>query len=201
MQFGEVIGGSITDILVQVKTASQVSWPITFGSFVKIRCQNHEIVGVVVDARYESLAKARPRSRWIEERKTFDKIYPDIHEKFLSVAEVFVLGYMKNGGFRQILPPAPPEMHAPVTSMTDEEIKSFHDVDVGRQHVKMDYVYRLISELRMGRCVDLLRVIIDRLEVFGLSRNIMVREVSGAYVALGEEETALKVSPLLLQRG
>lgn len=198
---GEVIGGSIMDLLVQVRVDPEAGWPVSFGSFVKVRGRGHQVVGVVVDARYESLEGARPRSRWVEERRTFDKIYPDLHEKFLSLAEVFVLGYEENGAFHQGLPPAPPEMHAPATPMSDEEVRIFHAVDPDAQRLRIDYVYRLIGELRLGRCVDLLRAVVERLEAFGLSREAVVREVSGAYMALGEEETALRVSSLLLQRG
>jgi len=199
VQVGEVIGGSITDLLVQVRATAETCWPINFGAFIKIKGQNNEIVGVVVDARYETLMKARPTSRWIKERKTFHKIYPDIHEKFLSLAEVFVLGYAEKDASHQVLPPAPPEMHSPVMSMSDEEIKGFHKVDAEKQQVKIDYIYRLIGELPMGRCIDLLRAIVDRLEAFGLARDAVVREISGAYMALGEEEVALKVSSLLLR--
>lgn len=199
MQVGEVIGGSITDLLVQVKATAETCWSINFGAFIKIKSQNNEIVGVVVDARYETLTGARPMSRWIKERKTFHKIYPDIHEKFLSIAEVFVLGYAEKDDFRQILPPTPPEMHSPVMSMSDEEIKGFHGVNPEKQQVKIDYIYRLIDELHTGRCIDLLRTVVDRLETFGLNRETIIREISGAYMALGEEEVALKVSSLLLR--
>ncbi len=201
MQVGEVIGGSIATLLVQVKRGLGMEWPLPFGSFVKINCESHDVIGVVIDARYESLGRVRPRSRWIEERETFDKIYPDIHEKFLSIAEVFVLGYIKNNIPQQILPSAPPDIHSPAFLMLDDEIRRFHRVDENSRKVRMDYIYRLIDELKFGRCMDVLRVIVDKLESLGADREAIVREISEAYIALGEEETALKIASLLLRRG
>ncbi|MBS7643097.1 hypothetical protein KEJ26_00685 [Candidatus Bathyarchaeota archaeon] len=199
MQIGEVIAGSLSRVDVQVQIKPKMEWPIVFGSFVKVKAEGFDIIGIITDIYYEPLEGRRPRPRWLEEKAVLDRIYPDIHEKFLSIAEVVVLGYAMNEQLNQDLPPTPPSVHSAVTLMSDREILKFHEIDLEGTRVKLDYVYRIIEELKPGRCIDLLKAIVDKLETFKLPRNVVVGEITSIYLALGEEKVIPMVSSRLAQ--
>jgi len=201
MQIGEVIGGSLSKLLIDVKRDEPTEdvWPVDFGFFVKIRGKDRDLIGVVVDMYYEPLEGGKPRPRWLEEKKILDRIYPDLHEKHMSLAEVFTLGYWKGRKPCQNLPAYPPPIHSAAELMEDEGIKDFHSADSGSQKVRLEYVNRLISELDSGRCLDLLKVIVDKLETLGLNRNVIVSEITSFYIALGQEEMVPMVSSRLSQ--
>jgi hypothetical protein len=201
MQIGEVIGGSLSKLLVDVKRDEPTEdlWPVDFGSFVKIRGRDRDLIGVVVDMYYEPLERGKPRPRWLEEKKILDRIYPDLHEKHMSLAEVFTLGYWKGRKPCQKLPAFPPPIHSAVELIGDEGIKGFHSTDSESQKVRLDYVNRMISELGAGRCLDLLKVIVDKLEALGMDRNELVSEITSFYIALGQEEMVPLVSSWLSQ--
>jgi hypothetical protein len=200
MQIGEVIAGSLSHVDVQVQMDPKMEWPVAFGSFVKVKAEGYDIIGIITDIYYEPLERGRPRPRWLEEKAVLDRIYPDIHEKFLSVAEVIVLGYVENDQSNQDLPPTPPPVHSAVTLMTDNELFKFHEINVESSHVKLNYVYRIIEELKPGRCIDLLKAIVDKLETFKLNRSVVMSEITSIYLALGEEEVVPIISSRLSQR-
>jgi hypothetical protein len=199
VQIGEVIAGSLSHVDVQVQVKPKMEWPVAFGSFVKVKAEGYDVIGIITDIYYEPLEGKRPRPRWLEEKAVLDRIYPDIHEKFLSIAQVIVLGYAKDGQLNQDLPPTPPPVHSAVTIMTDSEILKFHEINLERTHVKLDYIYRIVEELKPGRCIDLLKAIVDKLETFKLPRSIVVSEITGIYLALGEEKAVPMVSSRLSQ--
>ena len=200
MQIGEVIAGSLSHVDVQVQMDPKMEWPVAFGYFVKVKAEGYDIIGIITDIYYEPLERGRPRPRWLEEKAVLDRIYPDIHEKFLSVAEVIVLGYVENDQSNQDLPPTPPPVHSAVTLMTDNELFKFHEINVESSHVKLNYVYRIIEELKPGRCIDLLKAIVDKLETFKLNRSVVMSEITSIYLALGEEEVVPIISSRLSQR-
>lgn len=201
MQIGEVIGGSLSRLLVDVKRDAPAEdvWPVDFGSFVKVRGKDRYLIGVVVDMYYEPLERGKPRPRWLEEKEVLDRIYPDLHEKHMSLAEVFTLGYWKGRKPCQKLPSFPPPIHSVAELMEDEGIKDFHLAGSGNQQVRLDYVNRMVSELDAGRCLDLLKVMVDKLEALGLSRDVVVSEITSFYIALGREEMVPTVSSRLSQ--
>ena len=201
MQIGEVIGGSLSKLLIDVKRDEPTEdlWPVDFGAFVKIKGKDRDLIGVVVDMYYEPLERGKPRPRWLEEKKILDRIYPDLHEKHMSLAEVFTLGYCKGRKPCQKLPAYPPPIHSAVDFMEDEGIRDFHSTDSGNKKVRLDYVNRMISELDAGRCLDLLKVMVDKLEKLGLDQSSIVSEITSFYIALGEEEMVPTVSSHLSQ--
>ena len=130
-----------------------------FGSFVKIQLNEEEsLIGVIfntvlVDPEY---GKAGPRLSTKEEITIF---YPDYVDEKTKLVGVLLIGYYDRNVPVHNIPPKAPEVASEVETMTDDEIKQFHNTP---NKFKMGYL-SLFNEFRAFLAKFLVLNIIRRL--------------------------------------
>lgn len=124
---GETIQVSIREFKAQSYELYQVP---AFGSFVRVAstAPGVEIYAVVGDIVTGPIDSARPVVARGEELESEEAIYeenPHFRHVMRTYFAAIVVGYVRDGQARHLLPPQPPRIHGFVRACTPEEVAAF----------------------------------------------------------------------------